>query len=154
MGGQRLHKIENADSFVKQPSKAFRVTLVGPLPPPPGGMANQVQELAWRLKQEGYSVDVVQVNSPYRPHWVGRIRVIRAIFRLLPYLWQLWLQTSRSTVLHVFANSVHQLLTIIIAVKEIKTGETAVVLAITRVIQIVYLMLVETASAQAIPARP
>ena len=64
----------------------LKIALIGPLPPPSGGMANQTQQLAGLLAQEGVSVELVQVNPPYLPRWVGHIKGLRAVFRLLPYL--------------------------------------------------------------------
>jgi len=82
-----------------------RLALVGPLPPPSGGMANQTRQL-WRLLQEeGMQVEMVQTNAPYRPAWIGRITGVRALFRLLPYLWALWRAAGRAQILHIMANS-------------------------------------------------
>ena len=81
------------------------VGLVGPLPPPAGGMANQTLQLARLLTESGIAVEVVPVNAPYRPAWVGRMRGIRALFRLLPYLGSLWRCAGRCSIFHVMANS-------------------------------------------------
>jgi len=83
----------------------FHVGLVGPVPPPFGGMANQTRQLAELLAQEGVTVSLVPVNPPYRPAWVGRIPVLRALFRLLPYLVSLWQLAGRCDVVHIMANS-------------------------------------------------
>ena len=64
---------------------ALRIAIVGPLAPPSGGMANQTCQLARLLRQEGIYVEVVQVNMPYWPAWAGRIPILRAPFRLVPY---------------------------------------------------------------------
>jgi len=84
---------------------ALRIALVGPLPPPSGGMANQTAQLARLLEGEGATVEIAQVNAPYRPAWVGRLRGLRALFRLVPYLVCLWRTAGRVDVLHVMANS-------------------------------------------------
>jgi glycosyltransferase involved in cell wall biosynthesis len=86
-------------------TRVLRVGLVGPLPPPSGGMANQTLQLARLLQQDGIAVELVRNNAPYRPVWVGRVRGVRALFRLLPYLAALWRCAGRSDVLHVMANS-------------------------------------------------
>ncbi|AVR94779.1 glycosyl transferase family 1 [Pseudoduganella armeniaca] len=86
-------------------SETLRVGLVGPLPPPSGGMANQTLQLAALLRGEGIEVETVQVNAPYRPAWAGRIKGLRAVFRLLPYLAGLWRTAGRVQVFHVMANS-------------------------------------------------
>ena len=83
----------------------LRIALVGPLPPPAGGMANQTRQLAELLRGEGASVELVQVNAPYKPAWAGRIKGVRAVFRLLPYLAHLWQACGRANIVHVMANS-------------------------------------------------
>jgi len=82
-----------------------RACVVGPLPPPSGGMANQCEQLLRLLREEGAQVQLVRTNAPYRPQWVGQVPVLRAGFRLLPYLWRLWRAIGRAQVVHVFANS-------------------------------------------------
>ncbi len=82
-----------------------RLAVEGPLPPPSGGMANQCEQLVRLLKLEGASVELVRTNAPYRPTWVGQWPVLRAGFRLLPYLFALWRVLGRVDVVHVFANS-------------------------------------------------
>ncbi|HKW81412.1 MAG TPA: glycosyltransferase family 4 protein [Casimicrobiaceae bacterium] len=81
------------------------IVLVGPLPPPSGGMANQTRQLAALLSREGCRLDVVQVNAPYRPEWVARLRGVRAIARLVPYLRRLSRAMAGADVVHVMANS-------------------------------------------------
>ncbi|KAI5916658.1 glycosyltransferase family 4 protein [Thauera sp. 2A1] len=84
---------------------SLRLLLVGPLPPPAGGMANQTRQLAELLRGEGVQVEVAQVNAPYRPAWAGRIKGLRALFRLVPYLLALWRGCGRADLVHVMANS-------------------------------------------------
>mgnify|MGYP001127173653 CR=1 FL=1 len=57
------------------------------------------------LTAEGLSVSLVQTNAPYRPAWTGRIPMLRALFRLAPYLVRLWRATAEVDVVHVMANS-------------------------------------------------
>lgn len=82
----------------------LRVGLIGPLPPPSGGMANQTRQLAALLRQEGAIVEVVQVNPPY-PGWVANLRWVREPFRLLPYAAHLWRTAGQVQLLHLMANS-------------------------------------------------
>jgi L-malate glycosyltransferase len=84
---------------------AVKIVLIGPLPPPSGGMANQTEQLARLLQSEGICVQVVQVNAPYRPQWIANIGGVRAIARLLPYLITLWQAAKGAHVFHVMANS-------------------------------------------------
>ncbi|MFZ5539297.1 MAG: glycosyltransferase family 4 protein [Pseudomonadota bacterium] len=83
----------------------LRVVLVGPLPPPSGGMANQTRQLARLLADSGVCVRLVQTNPPYRPAWVGSVRGLRAAFRLAPYVIALWRALRGVDVAHVMANS-------------------------------------------------
>lgn len=82
-----------------------RVCIVGPLPPPSGGMANQCEQLLRLLKAEGAPAELVRTNAPYWPAAVGHIPLLRAGFRLLPYLVALWRGIGRAQVVHVLANS-------------------------------------------------
>ena len=85
--------------------RPLHIGLVGPLPPPYGGMANQTQQLAELLRSEGLTVWLVQTNAAYRPQWVSGLPLIRAFFRLIPYLYALWQLAGRSDVVHIMANS-------------------------------------------------
>lgn len=82
-----------------------RICLVGPLPPPSGGMANQCEQLLRLLRAEGAPVELVRTNEPYRPAWAGRVPVLRALLRLLPYLLRVWRASGRAQVVHLLANS-------------------------------------------------
>jgi L-malate glycosyltransferase len=79
--------------------------LVGPLPPPNGGMAMQTLQLARLLSIEGMTVELVQTNAPYTPAFAGRIKGLRALFRLVPYLLRIWGLAGRADVIHLMANS-------------------------------------------------
>lgn len=85
--------------------EGLRIGLVGPLPPPSGGMANQTLQLARLLRAEGATVELIQVNRPYRPAFVSRLKGARALFRLLPYLVDLWRSAPRVDLYHLMANS-------------------------------------------------
>ena len=67
----------------------MRLGLVGPLPPPNGGMAMQTLQLARLLEKEGVVVELVRTNAPYWPSAVAQVKGLRALFRLLPYLWRI-----------------------------------------------------------------
>ena len=84
---------------------SLRLGLVGPLPPPNGGMAMQLQQLAGLLGHEDIGVDLVQTNPPYRPAIVRHVKGLRAIFLLVPYLWRVWRMAGRVDVIHLMANS-------------------------------------------------
>lgn len=84
---------------------SLTIALVGPLPPPAGGMANQTLQLAELLAGEGVTVRSIQTQPPYRPTWIGRIPVLRAVWRLFPYLFGLWRNSRGAHVVHIMANS-------------------------------------------------
>ena len=83
----------------------MRLGLVGPLPPPNGGMAMQTLQLARLLGIEGVAVELVQTNPPYWPRIAGEVKGLRALFRLVPYLWRVWRLAGRCDVIHLMANS-------------------------------------------------
>ena len=68
-------------------------------------MANQCEQLLRLLRAEGVNVELVRTNAPYRPAWIGRVPVLRAGARLVPFLAELWRSIGRAEVVHVFANS-------------------------------------------------
>ncbi len=83
----------------------LHIGLIGPLPPPSGGMANQTKQLVELLQQEGITVTLIQTNAPYYPAWVGKLKGLRAIFRLIPYLVRIWISAKNIRLFHVMANS-------------------------------------------------
>lgn len=84
---------------------SLRIGLIGPLPPPSGGMANQTRQLAELLSAAGAKVATVQVNAPYQPAWIGGVPVLRSVFRLVPYLFKLWRTAGQADLFHIMANS-------------------------------------------------
>lgn len=83
----------------------LKLGLVGPLPPPNGGMAMQTMQLARLLREEGVVVEIVQTNAPWSPRFIEKIKGLRALFRLLPYLWRVWGLCKRVDVIHLMSNS-------------------------------------------------
>ena len=81
------------------------ICLVGPIAPPAGGMANQTRQLLSLLQQEGAQVEFVAVNAAYKPAFIAKIPGLRAVFRLLPYCFNLWRACGRARVMHIMANS-------------------------------------------------
>lgn len=82
----------------------LRIALIGPLPPPSGGMANQTLQLCELLRAEGATVELVQVNLAL-PRVLERLRGVRAALRLIPYACRLWRAAGRAQVFHIMANS-------------------------------------------------
>jgi glycosyltransferase involved in cell wall biosynthesis len=82
-----------------------RLALVGPLPPPSGGMANQTRQLASLLRAEGVNVSIGRTNEPLRPAWLRSLRGVRGLIHQLPYRRSLSALTRRADVMHVMANS-------------------------------------------------
>jgi glycosyltransferase involved in cell wall biosynthesis len=67
-------------------------------------MANQTRQLARLLANAGITVEVVRTNSP-PPACLARLRGVRALARLVPYLASLWSAYRRCEVVHLMANS-------------------------------------------------
>ena len=85
--------------------RGLKLALVGPLPPPSGGMANQTRQLGELLANEGAVVTIVQVNAPYPGKVVERVPVVRAVVRLFPYVVRLFRVMGTADIVHVMANS-------------------------------------------------
>ncbi|WP_426054169.1 glycosyltransferase [Janthinobacterium sp. PSPC2-1] len=83
----------------------LRIALVGPLPPPAGGMANQTAQLARKLRDDGAQVQLLAVNGPVLPPWLERISYLRAALRLPVHLWRLWRTANTVDLFHIMANS-------------------------------------------------
>lgn len=85
--------------------KGLHVGLVGPLPPPYGGMANQMNQLHQFLLEEDIQVALVQTNAAYPYSLIAKIKGVRALVRMIPYLIKLWKLAGNVDVIHVFSNS-------------------------------------------------
>jgi len=81
-----------------------RVALVGPLPPPAGGMANQTRQLARLLEGEGLTVEVVRTNEA-PPAWLREVRGVRAALVAARFLPRLYQAVQRADFVHLMANS-------------------------------------------------
>lgn len=86
-------------------SQFKKVTIVGPLAPPAGGMANQTKKLAEFLRSENITVDVIRTNPDYQPAFIGKLPMIRALFRLVSYKLTLIKRLKHTDVIHIMANS-------------------------------------------------
>ncbi|GGW62642.1 glycosyltransferase family 4 protein [Alishewanella tabrizica] len=85
--------------------KGLKIALIGPIAPPAGGMSNQTRQLHQLLLQEGADVEFVAVNAPYQPAWVTNIPLLRAVFRLIPYLYRCYRACGKVQLVHIMANS-------------------------------------------------
>jgi glycosyltransferase involved in cell wall biosynthesis len=83
----------------------LRIVLVGPVPPPSGGMANQTRALAELLAAEGASVRLVASNPDVRPAWLHRVRGARGLWRSVGLSMQLRRALRTADIVHVMANS-------------------------------------------------
>ena len=83
----------------------LRLALVGPLPPPSAGMANQTEQLGRLLRAEGVPLQIVRTNATYRPRWVEHIHWVRAGVRLGSYGVTLRRVLRDVDLVHVMANS-------------------------------------------------
>lgn len=83
----------------------MRIAIVGPIPPPNGGMAMQTKQLIRLMDEAGFDVTHIATNGAYRPAVIGRIPVVRALFRLCGYLFTLLRSLKSFDVIHLMANS-------------------------------------------------
>lgn len=82
-----------------------KVTIVGPLAPPAGGMANQTKKLSEFLRSEDIDVEVIRTNPDYKPAIIRKVPVVRALFRLISYKLTLMRRLKHTDVIHIMANS-------------------------------------------------
>lgn len=104
MGGQRC-ALQRRLRWAAVSSERLRLGLVGPVPPPSGGMANQTRQLRKLLEADGNRVVFLPTNPPYKPQWVASLKGFRALFRLIPYVFSAWRLAGRVDVIHMMANS-------------------------------------------------
>ncbi len=81
-----------------------RVCLVGPLPPPAGGMANQTAQLAGLLEGEGAEVAMVRSHRP-PPAWLAAVRGVRGGAAAAAFLPALWRGLEGADLVHLVTNS-------------------------------------------------
>jgi len=68
-------------------------------------MARQTFQLLQLLQQEGGRVELLQTNARYKPAFVENLKGIRAVFRLIVYVFSVWRLCGRVDVIHLMANS-------------------------------------------------
>lgn len=88
---------------MKQPK--MKICVIGPEPPPNGGMAMQCQLLRNCLKKDGLQVEFCPVNFKLKPFFLNRIKVFRAVMRFFWYFIKLQRKLSQVQVVHILANS-------------------------------------------------
>ena len=81
------------------------MALAGPLPPPAGGMANQAQLLLNYLTDDNKQVIFIRTNEDYKPAWIGRIKILRSVVRLLFFINTVWKTAGEVKLFHVLSNS-------------------------------------------------
>ncbi len=86
-------------------SLSVTIGIVGPYPPPYGGMANQAKQLFELLRKDNIRVEFIRNNAPYQPAAIEKIKGIRAIFRIFPFFLKVWGLAKTVDVIHVFSNS-------------------------------------------------
>lgn len=81
------------------------IGMVGPTPPPNGGMALQTLQLVDMLRAEGFMVTPLSTTPAWKPAFIGRIPILRAVVRLLTFIFAVWRLAKKADVVHVMANS-------------------------------------------------
>lgn len=85
-------------------SRALRLCVVSPFPPPYGGMAVQARELVERLRGEGLEVEAVKTNADL-PRSLSGIKGLRTLVRFLAFAIKLRAALRHADVVHVFGAS-------------------------------------------------
>ncbi len=80
------------------------VLIVGPIPPPYGGMALQAKALVEGLRKDGIDAELLPTN-PVVPTFLGRIKGVRTVVQSLFFLWNLAGSLVRSPIVHLFGAS-------------------------------------------------
>lgn len=96
---------QDAGGYVVETGPDLRIAIVGPVPPPPGGMAMQTAQLARLLREEGVGAQLVSTNPAYPAPWIAKLRGVRAAVRLAGYIPRLFEAARANDVVHVMANS-------------------------------------------------
>jgi Glycosyltransferase len=80
------------------------VAIIGPVPPPLGGMALQGQALCDHLAREGIPVIFVPTNPPLL-FGLDNVKGIRTLLQTLIYLWRLVIGVQQVSVVHILSAS-------------------------------------------------
>lgn len=92
------------EAIAAAPLTGRRICLVGPLPPPAGGMANQTAQLVGLLEEEGADVALVRSHRP-PPTWLASVRGVRGAAAAAAFLPALWRGLEGADLVHLVTNS-------------------------------------------------
>ena len=84
--------------------KTKNITLIGPLSKIPGGIQRQLELHHSLLTKEGYNVSIINC-TPKLPLHFDNIRYLRALLRLILFIFNLLVNTKKNSIWHVYANS-------------------------------------------------
>jgi glycosyltransferase involved in cell wall biosynthesis len=84
---------------------SLTIALVGPKAPPAGGMANQTAQLKQLLEASGAKVIFIAVNPDYKPAFIAKLPILRALWRLPQYCISLYRGYAKADIVHLMANS-------------------------------------------------
>lgn len=87
--------------------KIISICLIGPVPPPYGGMSVQTVQLGNLLQKEGLEVKMVPVNLPFPKSFcfIDNLKYVRAVVRLLYYMLILCKRLNGVDLVHILSNS-------------------------------------------------
>ncbi len=80
------------------------VLIVGPVPPPYGGMAVQARALERQLRTDGISTELMPTN-PKLPFFFARIKGVRSVIQTTVFTYNLVRALRRATVVHLLGAS-------------------------------------------------
>ena len=90
---------------MKQHYQPKRILLVGPVPPPMGGMSLQTMHFYQALKKEQHHITLLASNLSVKPAVLNRIRFLRTLVRFVIFRSRLKKHLINVDVVHVMSNS-------------------------------------------------
>lgn len=90
-----------------KPPRIGPVCVIGEFPPPYGGMAVQAEAILTNLRAEGIATCAIKRNFSFEGKlaWIGRLKIIRSIFRYIIFNITLLKIIPQSGALYIFTNS-------------------------------------------------
>ena len=93
----------------------WRLAVVGPLPPRPGGVSVQTQSLAAAWRSEGLEVVLVNTDLPALRRVPALGRTLLPVAQPLALAWRLWRRTRHCPIVHVQAASSWGFMSVVVA---------------------------------------
>lgn len=80
------------------------IFLIGPYPPPYGGMAIQLQMMAENLEKDDFNITIIKANQDI-PHLCKNLKGLKTIINFIFYMWALFKNLPSANVVYILAAS-------------------------------------------------